>query len=119
MLALTLASSCDEAPDDPATFTQVREEIVGRSCAFSVCHGNGAGGLTLDGTGSDHDRLVGVAASVPGEIYVIPGNASDSYLIKVLEGTAQGARMPSGAPPLDPDLVRLVTDWIDLGAVDD
>ena len=70
------------------------------------CHNaNGAafaGGLRLD-AGQAYNQLVNVPSSVkPGAVRVIPGNASDSYLIHKLEGRSDisGSRMPLNAAPL-------------------
>ena len=41
--------SVDSASDlPPATFTEIENELLGVSCAFSTCHGGNAGGLMLD-----------------------------------------------------------------------
>ena len=74
----------DSATEDflatPATFTMVQEEIFQPSCAFSSCHGSGAGYLLLDGE-SDYDNLVNASsANRVGEILVIPNDVETSYL---------------------------------------
>jgi hypothetical protein len=114
---LTFLFACAGA----VTFTEVEAEVLGPSCAFSSCHGAGAGELTLDGQ-ADHARLVDVAAvAAPGEVLVIPGDPDGSYLIAKLEGHAGivGEPMPPPAGGLDPEMIELVRSWIEAGAADD
>jgi WD40 repeat protein len=50
---------------------------------------------------------------------VVPGKPQDSLLVKLL-GEVQGrAQMPKGKDPLPQFQVKLVTDWVAQGAVDD
>jgi hypothetical protein len=128
MIALLLMFACaDKAEDsgteieaDPATFTEVRDDILLLSCAFSSCHGDqGAGGLTFDEEGS-YDALVNSPSSaIPGETLVIPGDSAGSYLIKKLEGAEgiDGDEMPPGTSLGVPKIDR-VKSWIDDGAQD-
>ncbi len=44
------------------------------------------------------------------------GKSSDSLLVKKLQGTGGGNRMPVGRPPLSPEKIELVSKWIDEGA---
>lgn len=49
---------------------------------------------------------------------VKPGNAEDSYLIKVLEGTTKKTpRMPFGGPYLPQESIDVIRQWINNGAV--
>ena len=108
-------------PGEPATFTEVRDEILLNSCAFSSCHGSqGAGDLTLTSEGA-YDALVNVPSlGVPGETLVIPGNAADSYLMMKMAGAdgITGDEMPPGSI-LDTDKLDAVRSWIDNGAQND
>jgi len=47
---------------------------------------------------------------------VLPGKPADSLLIKKLKGTAEGARMPQRAAPLDPVTITKIETWIAEGA---
>ena len=59
---------------EPATFTQIEEELIKISCAFSSCHGMSAGGLFLDGE-TDYERLVNQPSSaVPDETLIVPSD---------------------------------------------
>ena len=49
--------------EEPATFTQIEEELIKVSCAFSSCHGMGAGGLELNGE-DDYERLINQPSTV-------------------------------------------------------
>ncbi len=114
---IALASwACADAP--PPTFAEVQADVLNKSCAFSSCHGaaQGTGGLKLDGTDADYDRLVGVASST-GEPLVDPSHADGSYLVAKLEGAdgIVGDVMPPGGA-LDDAALQLVRDWIDGGA---
>lgn len=94
------------------------ELVFTQSCAFSGCHGGGAGGLTLTGDG-DHGTLVDVASADGAATLVIPGDADNSYLIQKMEGSSgiTGDVMPpTGA--LDQATIDLVREWIDSGAAE-
>jgi mono/diheme cytochrome c family protein len=47
---------------------------------------------------------------------ILPGKAADSLLLKKLKGTAEGARMPQRAKPLDDATIAKVETWISEGA---
>ena len=117
----TDSGSIDPDPGEPATFTEVRDQILLNSCAFSSCHGDQeAGGLALTSEGS-YSALVQVPSqAIPGETLVIPGDASGSYLVKKMEGAADiaGDEMPPGSI-LSEDKLEAVRSWIDNGAQDD
>jgi len=101
----------------PATFAEVRDEILVPSCGFSTCHGTGTGGLTLDEDLTAAD-LVGVAASGdPTASLVVEGDPDASYLLQKMRGDSGivGTVMPpSGA--LDAETVGRVEAWIAAGA---
>ena len=85
---------------NPSFANDITEIFTRRGCASSNCHGNGAGGLTISTSGSaNHARLVNVTSPMSGEVYVIPNDAQNSYLVKKLEnrqGSGNGSRMPVG-----------------------
>ena len=131
MLILMLLLACGEPetdsgsiepdPGEPATFTEVRDNILLNSCAFSSCHGDQeAGDLALTSEGA-YTALVDVPSQgVPGEVLVISGDGSGSYLIKKMEGAEgiAGDEMPPGSI-LSDDKIDAVRSWIDNGAQDD
>lgn len=94
--------------------------ILGQSCAFSSCHGEGAGDLLL-GDGNEYANLVGVpSADLPEVSLIEAGNADASYLIMKMEdaGNIDGTVMPpSGA--LDQATINGIRNWIDRGAPED
>jgi hypothetical protein len=47
---------------------------------------------------------------------VVPGSPCGSAIVKKLQGTFGGARMPKGGPYWRPEQIQLVVDWIAEGA---
>lgn len=126
VLIVALLAGCSQ----PATLTEVQDQVFTPSCAFSSCHGGGAGQLDLT-EGHARDALVGVAVvgadrpdhlnenvDVSGEIRVIAGDSADSYLYKKCAGSdgIKGSPMPDGTPGVDADKLALIASWIDDGA---
>jgi len=110
------ADPADKTPE-PATFAQVRDEVLVLSCGFGSCHGDGEAGLQID-EDMAQDALVGVPSTVlPEETLVIPGDADGSYIIAKMEaasGIAGDVMPPSGA--LSAERIGIVRDWIESGA---
>jgi len=100
---------------DPSFSSDIVPIFSRGGCTAGGCHGAPVqAGLNL--ASSPYTALVNVASTQTGEIRVIPGNATNSYLIKKLEGRAsQGLRMPIGAQLSDTDLTNL-KNWINQGA---
>jgi hypothetical protein len=110
-----------EVAGEPATFTDIQQDVFQVSCAYSTCHGDsdGVGSLSLEADGT-YAALVGVASTVvEGAILVVPGDADGSYLIAKMEeaDSIEGLPMPP-AGPLDQDVIDTVRAWIDGGALD-
>ena len=105
---------------NPSFANDITEIFTRRGCASSNCHGNGAGGLTISTSGSaNHARLVNVTSPMSGEVYVIPNDAQNSYLVKKLEnrqGSGNGSRMPVGGSALDNVDLTNIKNWINTGA---
>ena len=101
------------------SFSADVQPIFTRSCARSGCHAGAvlSQGLSLE-EGKSYDLLVGVpSAEDPSLARVEPGDSDLSYLIKKIEGTGLGDRMPADGPPYLPDgEIQLIRDWIDQGA---
>lgn len=106
-----------EAPLAP-TVESIQEHLFTPRCA--VCHAgaNAPLGLRLEDAQTSYDNLVDVrSVEVPSLFRVEPGNPDDSYLIHKLEGTqAVGDRMPRGRPPLAPEEIAAIRQWIADGA---
>lgn len=122
-MALGLAVGCGEPP---ATFDEVRDEVLLTSCALSSCHGAGTGELTISADDPDaiYDVLVDVPSvhdpSIP---RVKPGDPDGSFLVQKLEGTHanrgednEAMPPPSGLLESDPEAVARVRSWIEDGA---
>jgi hypothetical protein len=106
----------DSGPLQP-TFQSIQDRVFTPVC--TGCHA-GAGaplGLRLD-EGSSYALLVNASsAEVPSLRRVQPGNPDASYLIQKLEGTAAvGSRMPLNGPPLPPETIAVIRQWITNGA---
>ena len=134
MCVVLVACSASDSPTDPggtpsdtrtikanpSFANDITEIFTRRGCASSNCHGNGAGGLTISTSGSaNHARLVNVTSPMSGEVYVIPNDAQNSYLMKKLEnrqGSGNGSRMPVGGSALDNVDLANIKNWINMGA---
>jgi hypothetical protein len=60
---------------------------------------------------------------IAGPIYnktpIVPGNPAQSFLLKILAGSAEGfARMPVGGPYIEADDLAFIAQWIADGAPD-
>lgn len=98
-------------------FDSIQANVLTPIC--TTCHSGAAAplGLRLD-EGASYALLVNAPSTeVPELLRVEPGNADASYLIQKLEGTAAvGGRMPLGGPPLPPDTIAVIRQWIIEGA---
>ena len=106
-------------PQEAPTFTDIQTMIFIPIC---VCHVGAAApqGLVLD-TADTIDMLVNIPSAEVSDLFrVEPGNPDDSYLVRKLEGgpDISGSQMPLGGPPLDPDMIDMVREWILAGALD-
>jgi putative intracellular protease/amidase len=102
---------------DPA-FQSVIQEIFNRKgCSASSCHGSTQeAGLDLR-SGNSYASLVSVMATQAAVARVIPGNATDSYLIVKVEGRQSfGERMPLNGSNLDNIDLTNLKNWINQGA---
>ena len=103
--------------DNPSFSSDIMEVFTRNGCTASGCHGTGEGGLTMGDANTTHGNLVGVSSPACGEVRVIAGNASDSYLVKKLDGSAAcGAQMPLNGSPLDNIDMTNIRNWINQGA---
>lgn len=105
---------------NPSFADDITEIFKRTGCADSNCHGNGAGGLVIGSSASaNYARLVNVTSPISGEVYVIPNDAQNSYLVKKLEnrqGSGNGTRMPIGGSALDNIDLTNIKNWINKGA---
>ena len=103
--------------EEPATFTQIEEELIKVSCAFSSCHGMSAGGLLLDGE-DDYDRLVNQPSTVlPEEILIVPNDIDASYFFhKLVTGENIDGDLMAPGQGISDYQEALLRSWIDDGA---
>ena len=103
--------------EEPATFTQIEEELIKLSCAFSSCHGMGAGGLELNGE-DDYDRLVNQpSAFLPDEILIVPNDVEASYFFhKLVTGNDIAGDIMSPGQGISDYQEALLRSWISDGA---
>ena len=103
--------------EEPATFTQIEEELIKLSCAFSSCHGMGAGGLELNGE-DDYDRLVNQpSAFLPDEILIVPNDIGASYFFhKLVTGNDITGDIMSPGQGISDYQEALLRSWISEGA---
>ena len=103
--------------EEPATFTQVEEELIKISCAFSSCHGMGAGGLELNGE-DDYERLINQPSTVlPEEILIVPNDLEASYFFhKLVTGDNIVGDIMAPAQGISDYQEALLRSWILDGA---
>ncbi len=124
----TATPSDTPTPSPTATpeplFVRIQQTIFNPTCATMFCHdaATASGDLVLEADVS-YGNLVDVepmnlAARQAGLLRVEPFAPADSFLIiKVTNPTLpQGSRMPLGLPPLTPEQIALLTEWIESGA---
>ncbi len=102
---------------DPSFDSVVQEIFNRKGCAGGSCHGSAASaGLSLS-AGTSYANLINVASTQTGTDRVIPGNATDSYLIVKVEGRQTvGQQMPLGGSALDNIDLTNLKNWINEGA---
>jgi hypothetical protein len=87
------------------------------------CHSgeSPSGGLNLE-EGKSYASLVEIKRRDNPEIRVVAGNSGSSFLINKLENTNLGEnggkQMPLGKQPLDKEVIDVIRQWIDAGALD-
>jgi hypothetical protein len=60
-----------------------------------------------------------VAGPIFGKTPIVPGHPEQSFLVKVLQGPAEGfARMPLGGPQISDTDLAFIVQWINDGAPD-
>jgi hypothetical protein len=108
----------ESPPPLVAEFTSIQENVLTPVC--TTCHTGGAApvGLRLDADVSYAMLVNAPSVEVPALSRVDPGRPDASYLVQKLEGTAAvGERMPLDGPPLPPDTIAVIRQWIVDGAL--
>jgi hypothetical protein len=115
---MSLAFAGCTSVQSPATFTEVFDDVLSQSCAFSTCHGGSAGAPFLRESQAAYESLVDVESnSKENAILVVPGNPDESYLIQKIENSEgiDGESMPPSSPLTDETIER-IRSWIEDGA---
>ncbi|WP_372730381.1 hypothetical protein [Novosphingobium sp.] len=126
LLAAACSAQAEVGVPAPAAATPVSYQadivpLIESQCATCHLTGEEAGGISLVGDVA-RDFLVGKPSQeAPVIMRVVPGNPDASYLVMKLEGThlangGSGGQMPFGAPPLPPEQIAKVRQWIAAGA---
>jgi hypothetical protein len=104
------------------SFASDIQPIFNLRCAIGGCHTvlSRKGELVLQ-QGYAYDSIVNVPSFlVPQYLRVEPGNAADSWLVRMIEADDEArehfARMPLGGQPLTPNQIATIVNWIENGA---
>lgn len=92
----------------PVSFNNTVKPILNSCIGNGACHQN------------SHTKWMTMSASGCGTRKVVdPGHPESSYMLHKLTNTnlCAGEPMPKGAPPLPPDQIQLISDWICQGAL--
>jgi hypothetical protein len=102
---------------DPS-FSNDIQPIFTSSCALSGCHNSGAQAELILLQGQAYANIVNVDSTQdPTKKRVLPGDASNSYLVIKIEGNqTEGDRMPQGRSPLSSVRINNIKNWVDRGA---
>ena len=102
---------------NPSFSTDI-QPIFTSSCALSGCHNSAAqeGLILLEGQA--YANIVNVDSTQdPTKKRVLPGDASNSYLVIKIEGNqTEGDRMPQTGGPLSSVRINNIKNWVDRGA---
>jgi hypothetical protein len=120
-----VTAECDGDPwNDPVddvevTFTADVWPIIENRCA--ECHDSISNPPRM-ASDADVDQIVNAPASILEKVYVIPGDAGNSYLYQKITGQhliagGDGAPMPNDGTELSHVEVQFFADWIDGGAL--
>lgn len=102
-------TQCSLVSDKVDYSTQVKP-ILNRHCL--ACHG----GVKKQGNFSLLFRDEALAKCKSGKYAIIPGNATESEMIKRINHKDPDERMPHKKDPLTKDEINILTKWIDQGA---
>jgi mono/diheme cytochrome c family protein len=109
LLALGCCLALAQAVAADVSFENEVEPLFRSRC--QVCHGAAQqlSGLRLD------SREGALKGGYSGAV-IIPGDSKASRLIRVISGADEKVRMPPSGPPLTPDEIATIANWIDQGA---
>jgi len=102
-----------------SSLSSIQENVFSINCAIAGCHIPTVAplGLSLDSIDMSAQLLINAEGiGVTGIKRVEPFDPDNSLLIQKLEGNA-GDRMPLGKPPLSPEVIAVIRQWITDGAI--
>lgn len=104
---------------DPSFMFHI-QPILTNNCALYGCHNSTAKAGLILLEGPAYINLVNVSSTqVPSLMRVLPGDATNSYMIIKIEGDqTTGTRMPQGREALDEIQTQNIKNWIIKGAKD-
>ena len=107
----------DTVISDPSFSTDI-QPIFTSSCALSGCHNSAAEADMNLSQGRAYANIVNVDSTQdPTKKRVLPGDASNSYLVIKIEGNqTEGDRMPQTGGPLSSVRINNIKNWVDRGA---
>lgn len=120
-----ISASCMEATTH-SDLAWIQEKIFTPSCsAFVSCHKDAAleaGGLSLE-PGDVIPQTVNVDSDLfPQFKRIVPGNAADSYMMRILDGSgpldSEVGTMPYNNPKLCQEKLDAIERWINAGATE-
>ena len=100
------------------TLAWIQANVFTPKC--TACHvPGGIGPMPLHTEEVSFNNLVNVSSvEINSMLRVEPFNPDDSYLVWKIENNPGivGSQMPLGGPPLEPEEIALIREWIDSGA---
>ena|ERR1043166_1083532 len=116
-MAVLPASVVGQAASCAGVYGEKVQQIFDTNCV--VCHQDAQplGNLSLQRNSAVKNLVRVMSDEVPGMARVMPGNATQSYLIHKLRGThlmvgGSGERMPFGGQPLAEGDIATIQAWI-------
>jgi len=112
----------------PPHLSAIQANVLTPVCSPSCHEPGGIAPFSMKTQADSFSNLVGVpnsegASDALGNVFlrVAPGMPSKSYIILKLEGSPAilGSRMPLDKPPLEPETIATIAEWIRNGAADD
>jgi hypothetical protein len=114
--------TCEPPATPTISYAGNIQPIYDISCALAGCHLGAAPAFGLNlAAGVSYEATFDVKSlERPKLFFVEPGKPDDSYLVRKVEGGPDiaGDVMPSDAPPLTPDQISAIRQWITECALD-
>lgn len=108
-LPLSRLSAAFPPSQSAVAFTRDIQPLLAAHCYRCHSAQKAAGQLRLD------DRTLALKGGISGAV-IVPGDSSNSRLLKRIRGEGEEKQMPLGSAPLTPEQIALIARWIDEGA---